>query len=452
MDNNWLERFRNVYKPLLKDKYDEFENNLSHQKLRHVRLNSSRNINYLEELNELSTLSLLEGYKHVYMANTNGEKLSESITFQTGGAYIMNPSSVAPAAILTSFLDEESVVMDVSSAPGGKTTAISDMLNRKGLVIANEISSQRLKSLHFNLEKYGAYNVKTVSMDGRLLPKFFTNSMDGILLDAPCSNENKIFRNKTVQNTWNKDLVLRMAELQFQLIKSAFECLKPGGVLVYSTCTLSLEENEMVIDKLLTEYDDSEIIPVRGMYGHGLLGKSRIDESVARIMPDELSTDGFFAAAIRKKGEHIPYSFKKTSINSKEKDFFEKNFPDYKHDHIAINTVDRVGYIETAQELFSNIKFKRRGLTLYKDVGKTLEPSCQSVWEFGQYVKDSNRFNINIEDTEKYMKGFDILDVNNYNGEILFYNSIPVGFGKKINDSIKNKLDRYFLYGKNIEY
>lgn len=61
MDNNWLERFRNVYKPLLKDKYDEFENNLSHQKLRHVRLNSSRNINYLEELNELSTLSLLEG-------------------------------------------------------------------------------------------------------------------------------------------------------------------------------------------------------------------------------------------------------------------------------------------------------------------------------------------------------------------------------------------------------
>ena len=452
MENNWLERFRNTYKPLLKDKYDEFESNLSSIKRRHLRINSSRNIKYIDELNEISSLVPLDGYEHVYMAENNSEKIPDSLTFQTGGAYIMNPSSVAPAAILSSFLDEESVVMDVSSAPGGKTTALSDMLNRKGVIVANEISSARLKSLHFNLEKYGAYNVKTVSMDGRLLPKFFTNSMDGILLDAPCSNENKIFRNKTVQASWNKDLVLRMAELQFQLIKAAFECLKEGGVLVYSTCTLSLEENEMVIEKLLNEYGNAEIIPVRGMYGHGLLGNSLIDESVARIMPDELSTDGFFAAAIRKKGQHIPYSFKKTSLNNKEIDFFKKNFPGFNHSHISTKVVDRVGYLETASEIFSNVKFKRRGINLYKDTGKTLEPSCQSIWEFGQYVEDNNRFLMDRDKSENYLKGFDIVESNNYNGEILFYNSIPIGFGKKVDNSIKNKLDRYFLYGKNIEY
>ena len=300
MENNWLELFRKEYKPLLKDRYDEFEYGLSCPKARHIRLSKCRNIDYMQELESISSLESLSQYENMYKVVENHESIVESITFQTGGAYIMNPSSLAPAKILMSYMGQNPVILDVSSAPGGKTCAISDMTNRKGVIVANEISSSRLKSLHFNLEKYGAYNVKTVSLDGRLLPKYFENSFDGILLDAPCSNENKIFRNKTVQASWGKELVCRMAELQFQLIKSAFSCLKPGGVLVYSTCTLSLEENEMVVKKLLDEFSDAYLLPCGKEYGKGLLGIDEIDENVARIMPDKDNIDGFFAAAIAK--------------------------------------------------------------------------------------------------------------------------------------------------------
>ncbi len=452
MENNWLERFRAEYKPILKDKYDEFEYGLSCPKSRHIRIQSSRNIDYLKELENICTLEKLSYYNNVYKVVENGDKIVDTVSFQTGGIYIMNPSSIAPVEILMSYMGEDPVILDVSSAPGGKTCALSDMTNRQGVIVANEISSSRLKSLHFNLEKYGAYNVKTVSMDGRLLPNIFENSFDGILLDAPCSNENKIFRNKTVQAQWNKELVLRMAELQRQLIKSAFLCLKEGGVLVYSTCTLSLEENEYVIKYLLDEFDNAELLPVGKDYGKGISGISLVDENVARIMPDSDKIDGFFAAAIRKKGSFIPYNFTNTKLKDKEKSFFKKYYPQFFHNHIYINEYDRRGYIETAPELFKNVRFKRRGLNLYKDTGKVFEPSCQSVWQWGSFVENNMKYNILYLDAENFLKGFDISCNDNYNNELLFFNNIPVGFAKKVNNMLKNKLDRYFLYGKNIEW
>lgn len=452
MENNWLERFRAEYKPLLKDKYDEFEYGLSCPKARHIRVQSSRDIDYLSELNELCLLEKLPEYDNVYKAVENGEKIVDSISFQTGGIYIMNPSSIAPAQILMSYMGENPVMLDVSSAPGGKTCALSDMSRKNGVIVANEISASRLKSLHFNLEKYGAYNVKTVSMDGRLLPNIFENSFDGILLDAPCSNENKIFRNKTVQAEWSKKLVERMAELQKQLIKSAFLCLKEGGVLVYSTCTLSLEENEYVIKSLLDEFDNAELLPAGINYSKGLSGISSIDEYVARIMPESDKIDGFFAAAVRKKGSLIPYDFIHSKLKEKEKDFFKKYYPEFSHDHISINEYDRRGYLETAPEIFKNVRFKRRGLNIYKDTGRFFEPSCQSVWQFGSYVENNMRYNISAKSAENFLKGFDISCNDNYNNELLFYNNIPVGYAKKVDSILKNKLDRYFLYGKNIEW
>lgn len=452
MENNWLERFRAEYKPLLKDKYDEFEYGLSCPKSRHIRIQSSRNIDYLKELENICSLEKIPHYENVYKAVENEDKIVDSISFQTGGIYIMNPSSVAPAQILMSYMGEAPVILDVSSAPGGKTCALSDMADRKGVIVANEISSSRLKSLHFNLEKYGAYNVKTVSMDGRLLPNIFKNSFDGILLDAPCSNENKIFRNKTVQSQWNKELVLRMAELQRQLIKSAFSCLKDGGVLVYSTCTLSLEENELVIKYLLDECGNAELLPCGKDYGKGISGISEIDENVARIMPDGDKIDGFFAAAVRKKGTFTPYNFINTKLKDKEKAFFKKYYPSYSHNHISISEYDRRGYIETAPEIFKKIKFKRRGLNLYKDTGKVFEPTCQSVWQWGSFIEDNMKYNITAEMAENFLKGFDISCNDNYNNGILFFKNIPVGFSKKVDSMLKNKLDRYFLYGKNIEW
>lgn len=452
MENNWLQEFRAEYKPLLKEKYEEFEYGLSCNKARHIRLQKCRGIDYLQEFKNTYNLESLDNYSNIYKVVTENENIVDSLSFQTGGVYIMNPSSIAPVEILMSYMGENPVILDVSSAPGGKTCAISDYTNRQGVIVANEISSSRLKSLHFNLEKYGAYNVRTTSTDGRLLPNIFANSFDGILLDAPCSNENKIFRNKTVQSQWGKELIERMADLQRQLIKSAFACLKEGGVLVYSTCTLSLAENEHVIKYLLDEYDNAELLPALNHKSYGLSGYSYIDENVARIMPDKDNIDGFFAAAIRKKGNHTPYVFHNSKLSNKEKDYFKKYFPKFSHNHIGIKEFDRKGYIETAPEIFKNIKFKRRGINIYKDTGKILEPSCQAVWEWGIFVENNMKYNISQELSKNFLKGFDILNNDNYNNELLYCDNIPIGYGKKVDNMIKNKLDRYFLYGKNIEW
>ncbi len=134
MENNWLERFRAEYKPLLKDKYDDFEYGLQCPKSRHIRVQSSRNIAYLTELNNICTLEKLEEYDNVYKAVENADKIVESISFQTGGIYIMNPSSIAPVEILMSYMCENPVMLDVSSAPGGKTCALSDMSNAEDFI------------------------------------------------------------------------------------------------------------------------------------------------------------------------------------------------------------------------------------------------------------------------------------------------------------------------------
>ena len=450
---DWYKKFRDTYRPLFGSRYDAFEAALKAPKLRHVRLNSSRNINYFDEIESKSHLKQLPGLDYMYKVLTNPESITGTISFQTGGAYIMNPSSVIPVLVLSSFLSSllNPIVLDVSAAPGGKTCALSDCLNRRGVIVANEFSSTRLKSLHFNLEKYGCYNVKTISADGRLLNKFFKNTFDGILLDAPCSNENKIFRNKTVQAQWSEKLVQRMAELQKQLISSAYECLAPGGILVYSTCTMSLEENEQVIRFVLDKFQDLELLHIEGFEGYGLSGVSNIDENVVRVVPDIESMDGFFVAAVRKSGKTIERNICAQKLTNKQIDFFNeyyKNIPN----NICLFEKNNKGYMSTQTDLFDKMYFKKDGITLYKSAGKNYEPASQGLWELGNYVLDEKKTFLSAGQALDYLKGFDINNVDNYNNPLLFCGDLPVGYGKLIGSIVKNKLDRYFLYSKNIEW
>lgn len=448
---NWIERFRGVYKPLLKDGYEEFEDALRAEKSRHVRLNLCRGADYLSELSPFNPTEV-PGLEGVYKINSHADKVTDTISFQTGGIYIMNPSSVVPPLILSGFMPESPLILDVSAAPGGKTCALSDLIERRGLIVANEVSSSRLKSLHFNLEKYGCYNVKTISWDGRLLYKSFQNSFDGVLLDAPCSNENKIFRNKTVSGSWNKELVERMAALQRPLILSAFDCLSRGGVLVYSTCTMSVEENENVVSYLLKERGDAELLKIDGFSGGGFSGVSGVDEKVIRITPSKDVMDGFFVAVFRKSGDERENKFiPKTKLTSKQNDFFESYFG-RTPDHINITEAEGRGYLEPSIDPFTKIPFSRRGLNVYRLSKDGFEPTCQAVWELGGKLTANKITQIEKNAAIEYLKGFDIEKPPQYNTNLLFSCGLPVGYGKIVDGAIKNKVDRYFLFGKNIEW
>ncbi len=450
-NTDWKERFRAVYAPLLGDGYDAFENALSSPRGRHVRIAETRGARYVKELSQSASLSPLEGYRGVYSVKEGGENITSSLSFQTGGAYIMNPSSVVPAQILASAMPENPLMLDVSAAPGGKTCALSDYTGRRGAIVANELSSSRLKSLHFNLEKYGCYDVKTVSMDGRLLGGCFKDVFDGVLLDAPCSNENKIFRDKTVQAQWGRELVERMAALQKQLMASAFSCLAPGGTLVYSTCTMSLEENELAVKYLLDTQKEAELAEAAGFSGTGLSGISEIDGKVARIMPSPSSADGFFTAVIRKKGEPPRREPAERALTERQKSFFKEHFTKIPG-NINVTEAENRGYAETMPGAFPGICFKRRGLNIYRIAGKNAEPTAQGLWEFGGYAAENIRTEVSRKEAEAYLKGFDLPLTAEYKGKALFCEGLALGPVKPAQGVLKNKLDRYFLYGKNIEW
>lgn len=444
MEKNRL--FIENFSRILKDESDAFFDALEQKTSKHIRLNTKREINYIEEIEENNIiLKQDERFSSVYKVIAGAENLTSTISFQTGGFYIQNPSSVFPPDILCRFLPKNPSVLDVSAAPGGKTVALCDILNNSGVVVANEPSKKRLKSLEFNLEKYGCWSAKTVSLDGRVLDKYLEESFDGILLDAPCSNENKIFRNETVNSSWEPALVERMSKLQREILEAAFKCLKKGGVLVYSTCTFSVEENEDVISNFLEEHDEAELLDIsEGENTFGISGNTFVDEKVLRVMPHKLPYDGFFIAAIKRKGNK--------SLGSNIKVKKDKTFESFFYtlpENISVSHGSNIAYIETGCILEARVRLSKSGILLWKRAG---EISAQTAWELGKNLKQEYRAETTKENALRYLKGFDTPKTSDYHTPVLYYKDIPVGTVKQVNGEFKNKLDRYFLYGKNIEY
>ncbi len=137
-------------------------------------------------------------------------------------------------------------VMDVAAAPGSKTTQIAARMNNEGAILANEFSASRVKVLHANISRCGISNVALTHFDGRVFGAAVPEMFDAILLDAPCSGEGVVRKDPDALKNWSPESNQEIAATQRELIDSAFHALRPGGTLVYSTCTLNQEENEAV--------------------------------------------------------------------------------------------------------------------------------------------------------------------------------------------------------------
>lgn len=165
----------------------------------------------------------------------------------SGLFYIQEASSMLPVAAL--FADDNSPkrVMDVAAAPGSKTTQIAARMGNQGAILVNEYSASRVKVLHANISRCGISNVALTHFDGRVFGAALPEMFDAILLDAPCSGEGVVRKDPDALKNWSVESNLEIAATQRELIESAFHALRPGGTLVYSTCTLNREENESVL-------------------------------------------------------------------------------------------------------------------------------------------------------------------------------------------------------------
>lgn len=237
----------------------------------------------------------------------NRRDVGNLIEHSLGYFYVQEAASMIPPLVLDPKPGE--LVLDVAAAPGSKTTQIAQYMNNKGILISNDVSSQRVASLGLNVQRCGATNVLINKMDGLHIRRVVSdNFFDKILLDAPCSGTGTIRKSLKTIISWNSNLCLRMASLQKKLIDDAFNMLKPGGTLVYSTCTLEPEEDEGIISWLLEKYENADLEEIRLdlKKSKAILtdGKKEYDSRVKktlRIWPQDNNTEGFFVAKIIKK-------------------------------------------------------------------------------------------------------------------------------------------------------
>jgi NOL1/NOP2/fmu family ribosome biogenesis protein/23S rRNA U2552 (ribose-2'-O)-methylase RlmE/FtsJ len=159
-------------------------------------------------------------------------------------------------------IDPDWWVLDLCAAPGGKTSQLKNKLGENGMLISNEIIPSRCKILTGNVERLGCTHVATTCLDPARVAALFPQTFDLIMVDAPCSGEGMFRKDDTAVAEWSEDNVARCAARQKEILDQAVTALRPGGYLIYATCTFSLEENEMVVDHLLSKYSYFSLEPV----------------------------------------------------------------------------------------------------------------------------------------------------------------------------------------------
>ena len=250
-------------------------------------------------------LKPLESVPGAFEVENEPFSVAKTLPHILGWIYIQSVSSMLPALALDPRPGD--YVLDIAAAPGSKTTQIAALVRNGAAICANDVSLDRLKSLAHNVDRSGAYCVglscERGDRVGRVLPETYTK----VLVDAPCSALGIMNKSPDVMKWWNLREVAAFAARQKQLLVSGVKALVPGGVLVYSTCTLTPHENEEVISDIVSEYPvavaELETILVPSRRGLTAFGGRQFDPSLARAMrfyPGESGTEGFFIAKLRK--------------------------------------------------------------------------------------------------------------------------------------------------------
>lgn len=378
-----------------------------------------------------------------YIDELGLERPGKSPFHEAGLYYIQEPSAMLPVTLLD--VDDSGMkVLDLCAAPGGKTTQIADRMLGKGILIANEIMGNRAKILSENIERMSVSNAVVISADPRDLVGHFTEYFDRILVDAPCSGEGMFRKHPEAIEEWSVQNVQICADRQSWVMDCAADMLKPGGKMVYSTCTFNRNEDEESVENFLKRHDDFKLVgECHRLFPH-------IDKGEGHFAAVLEKTDIFEDASKRKYKTEKParndlltsfHEFVKKSLTDEgRKHLFGAQTSDNKPEGMFLLFGDEL-YISPAETpQLKGLKVMRPGLHLGTLLKNRFEPShALAIYLNKEDVKSSFEI-MNREDDAviKYLHGESIMNADGSGWTLVLAKGYSLGWGKVSGNILKN--------------
>ena len=370
------------------------------------------------------------------------EAVTKHPDYYAGLYYIQEPSAMVPASRLP--VEEGDRVLDLCAAPGGKSTELAARLHGTGLLVSNDISRSRAQGLLKNLELFGAGNILVTSETPETLAGSFEGFFDKILVDAPCSGEGMFRKDRDMVKSWLEHGPEYYAPIQQEILCQAVRMLRPGGMLLYSTCTFSPLENEDNLKRLLEAEPELEIVPLStgDWFREGWL------PGTIRIWPQDVRGEGHFTALLRKKGTVCEESGKDRRRTAVLPDGLSDFASLFRRPFLTKGTLDlRKENVYLLPEGFPEVRglrFLRTGLYVGELKKKRFEPS-QALAMYLKQGDFQQELNLPAGDERliRYLKG-ETLEIAEeeagFSGWTLVLNDgYPLGFGKLNKGTLKNK-------------
>ena len=365
----------------------------------------------------------------------DGMRMGQSPLYAAGVFYLQEPSAMTPASRLP--IEPGERVLDLCAAPGGKATELNARLKGTGLLVANDISNARAKALLRNLELFGSENVLVTNETPAGLADVFPGFFDKILVDAPCSGEGMFRKDEAVIGTWTPERPDFFAELQREITSDAVKMLRPGGLMMYSTCTFAPQEDEGTVSFLLENFPEMELIEMEGYEGF-----SKGNPVWGNGDPEIEKKNKKQKNRKKDRGTEAPGPSKaEKQILS---DFLSRMTAPIPVEELEVRA-GKVYHSPSLPDGVRNLHFLRNGLYLGELKKDRFEPSQPfAVTLSADKFKDYMNLKADDERTEKYLHGETISvepgETASPSGwKLVCVDGFGLGWGKLVNGTLKNK-------------